>query len=81
MAVIVDDMIDTGGTILAATKFLLKKELKVYAACTHPVFSNDALTKLEESALEEIVVTNTIPLQKKVLVLRFYQSVKCYHKP
>ncbi|MGI6378110.1 MAG: ribose-phosphate diphosphokinase [Bacilli bacterium] len=66
VAVIVDDMIDTGGTILAATKFLIEKGAKkVYAACTHPVFSNDALTKLEESALEEIVVTNTIPLQKE----------------
>lgn len=63
IAVIIDDIIDTGGTIMAATNELIKRGCtKVYAACTHPVFSKEALAKLEESAIAELVTTNTIPL-------------------
>src|ERR1700730_11130806 len=62
-AVIVDDMIDTAGTLKAAAK-TVKEEgaARVYAAATHGVFSGDAFENLKTSALEEIVVTDTIPV-------------------
>jgi len=62
-AVIVDDMIDTGGTLAAAAK-TVKEEgaAQVYAAATHGVFSGDAFSILSASELEEIVVTDTIPV-------------------
>ncbi|MBE0478613.1 ribose-phosphate diphosphokinase, partial [Candidatus Aerophobetes bacterium] len=60
---IIDDMIDTGGTILAAVDILMEKGAdSVYAACTHAVFSGDAVKKLTASPLKEIVVTDTIAL-------------------
>ncbi|MFI5043047.1 MAG: ribose-phosphate diphosphokinase, partial [Acidimicrobiales bacterium] len=62
-AVIVDDMIDTGGTLAAAAK-TVKEEgaTRVYAAATHGVFSGDAFSILRASEFEEIVVTDTIPV-------------------
>lgn len=66
VAVIIDDIIDTGGTIVAAINELAKRGCtKVYAACTHPVFSNNAIEKIENSAICELVTTNTIPLARK----------------
>lgn len=63
---IVDDMVDTGGTLLAATDILLENGADtVYAACTHPVLSGNTLQKLKESSLKEIVVTDTINLDLK----------------
>jgi ribose-phosphate pyrophosphokinase len=62
-AVIVDDMIDTAGTLKAAAKTVLEAGAeKVYAAATHAVFSGDAFENLRTSGLEEIVVTDTIPI-------------------
>lgn len=66
IAIMVDDIIDTGGTLIAGAEALLEAgALKVYAAATHAVFSNDAMTRLQESVLEEVVVTNTIALDRK----------------
>ncbi len=60
--VIVDDIIDTGGTLVSAAKVMLEKGAKeVYGCCTHPVFSGPALQRLNDSPLKEVVVTNTIP--------------------
>jgi len=60
--VIVDDMIDTGGTIIQAAKAIKKGGAKdVYVCSTHPVFSKDACERLEKSVLKEVIVTNTIP--------------------
>ncbi len=60
---IVDDMIDTGGTLLAAVDILKKKGAStIRVACTHPIFSDNAIQKLKESVLKEIVVTDTINL-------------------
>ena len=73
--IIVDDMIDTGGTLLQAVPALLEKGAKrIFASCTHPVLSGPAVERIEGSALEEVVVTNTIPLpedrvSKKLTVL------------
>src|SRR3954466_5133383 len=62
-AVIVDDMIDTAGTLRAAAETVMDEGAKrVFAAATHPVLSGNAYENLAASALEEIVVTDTIPL-------------------
>jgi len=64
--VILDDMVDTGGTLVQSIEALIKKGAnKVYAACTHPVLSGKALERIENSQLEKIIVTNTIPLTEK----------------
>ncbi len=60
-AIMVDDIIDTAGTLIAGAEALIKAgAINVYAAATHPVFSGDALARLNESVITEIVVTNTI---------------------
>ncbi len=62
-AVIVDDMISTGGTLLLATEALLERGAEeVYACATHGVFADDALGIIERSPLKKVVVTNTIPI-------------------
>lgn len=62
-AVLVDDMIDTAGTILEGAKLLREKGARqVYACATHAVFSGPAISRLSSGILEEVMVTNTIPL-------------------
>jgi ribose-phosphate pyrophosphokinase len=62
-AVIVDDMIDTAGTLVAAARTVMEEgATSVYAAATHGVFSGDAFENLAGSGLKEIVVTDTIPV-------------------
>jgi ribose-phosphate pyrophosphokinase len=73
-AVILDDIIDTAGTLTAAGQTVLDEGAsRVYAACTHAVFSGPAYERLAESAFEQVVVTDTIPLRDgapdKVVVL------------
>ena len=62
--VIMDDMIDTAGTLVKAAEVLKQRGAKqVYAYCTHPIFSGPAIERIAKgSALDEVVVTNTIPL-------------------
>ncbi|MBI5492023.1 MAG: ribose-phosphate pyrophosphokinase [Deltaproteobacteria bacterium] len=61
-AIILDDMIDTAGTITQAAVALKEKGAKqVYACCTHAVLSGPAIERLEKSPIKELVVTNTIP--------------------
>ena len=62
--VIMDDMIDTAGTLVKAAEVLKERGAKkVYAYCTHPVFSGPAIERIAKgNALDEVVVTNTIPL-------------------
>lgn len=65
-AIIIDDIIDTGGTIKQAAQALVDKGAKeVYACCTHPVLSGPAIERLEESILKKVVVTNSIQLKKE----------------
>ncbi len=72
-AFILDDMIDTGGTLVRSVEALLEEgAVECLAAATHPVFSGPARDRIESSALKEVVVTNTIPLRatfSKVRVL------------
>jgi ribose-phosphate pyrophosphokinase len=61
--VIIDDIVDTAGTLCKAAEALKKHGAKrVVAYCTHPVLSRNALTTIQESVLDELVVTDTIPL-------------------
>ncbi|MCF7931848.1 MAG: ribose-phosphate pyrophosphokinase [Acholeplasmataceae bacterium] len=63
IAIMVDDIIDTAGTLAAGAKALINAgATEVYAAATHPVFSGDALQRIDESLLKEVVVTDTIAL-------------------
>ncbi|ADG04848.1 ribose-phosphate diphosphokinase [Kyrpidia tusciae] len=64
-AVMIDDIIDTAGTITQGAKALLERGAKeVYACCTHAVLSGPAMERLRESEIREVVVTNTIPLKE-----------------
>ncbi len=61
--ILVDDMVDTAGTLCQAAAALKEKGAKaVYAYCTHPILSGRALENVANSQLDELVVTNTIPL-------------------
>src|SRR6478736_5503238 len=63
-AVLVDDMIDTAGTLRAAAQTVLDEgAARVFAACTHPVFSGPAFDRLAQAGFEQIVCTDTIPLR------------------
>ena len=61
--VIMDDMIDTAGTLVKAAEVLKERGAKsVFAYCTHPVFSGPAIERIKSSQLDEVVISNTIPL-------------------
>ena len=69
--VLVDDMVDTAGTLTKAADLMMERGAKsVRAICTHPILSGNAYDKLENSALEELIVTNSIPLKKESKKLR-----------
>ncbi len=68
IAIIVDDIIDTAGTITAAAQAIMDAGAKeVYACCTHPLLSKPAIDRINNSPLKEVVCTNTIqlPIHKK----------------
>ena len=65
-AILIDDMIDTAGTIGLAANALIKNGAKeVYACCTHPVLSGPAIERINNSPIKELVVTNSIVLPKE----------------
>jgi ribose-phosphate pyrophosphokinase len=65
-AILVDDMVDTGGTLVRAAYALIENGAKaVYASCTHPVLSGKAVKLISESPIQEMIVTDTIPLQEE----------------
>jgi len=65
-AILIDDIIDTAGTITLAANALIESGAKeVYACCTHPVLSGPAIERITNSPIKELVVTNTIPLPKE----------------
>lgn len=62
---LIDDMIDTGGSITKAADLMMENGAKsVRAMCTHPILSNDAYTKINNSMLKEIITTDTIPIKE-----------------
>ncbi|MSP14614.1 MAG: ribose-phosphate pyrophosphokinase [Chloroflexi bacterium] len=69
VAILLDDLISTGGTTIQAAEFLLRNGAKdVIAAATHPVFANIAWTRLAQSPISHVLVTDTIPLPKEALI-------------
>jgi len=65
-AIIFDDMIDTGGTIVQAAEAIKNTGAKeVYACCTHPVLSGSSIERLNNSVIKEVIVTNTISLSEE----------------
>jgi ribose-phosphate pyrophosphokinase len=71
VAIIVDDLVDTGGTLARAAYALMEKGAKaVYACCTHPVLSGKAVEIISGSPIEEMIVTNTIPLREEANACR-----------
>lgn len=62
--VILDDMVDTAGTLILSVEALRHEGARrILAACTHPVLSGEALSRIKDSSLEELIVTNTIELR------------------
>ena len=67
-AIIIDDMVDTAGTLTQGAAALKEKGARrVYAYAAHPVLSGPAITRINESKLEEVVFTDTIPLSKAAM--------------
>ncbi|MCF6096196.1 ribose-phosphate pyrophosphokinase [Thermovorax subterraneus] len=87
--IMIDDIIDTAGTITLGAQALLEHGAKeIYACCTHPVLSGPAIERLSASPIKEVVVTNTIPLREhqkidKIKVLSvaqiFAEAIKRIH--
>lgn len=70
-AIILDDMVDTAGTLTQAAVALMERgSAAVHACCTHPVLSGPAIDRIEKSPIEGLVVTNTIPLNGKARTCR-----------
>jgi ribose-phosphate pyrophosphokinase len=90
ISVILDDMVDTAGTLTQAAKALKEHgATAIFACCTHPVLSGSAIQKINDSPLEELIVTDTIPINqegsgcKKIKVLSvanlFGEAIKRIH--
>lgn len=64
--IMIDDMIDTGGSIVSGAKALAERGAReIYAACTHGIFSGDAIAKLEASPVRQIISTDTVPISSE----------------
>lgn len=77
--ILVDDLVDTAGTLCKAADALLAKGAKsVRALCTHPVLSGKAYETIENSNLLELIVTDTIPLKQKSSKIRVLSTAKLF---
>lgn len=73
-AILIDDIIDTAGTITLAANALIENGAKeVYASCTHPVLSGPAIERIQNSKIKELVITNSIPLPEDKLIDKITQ--------
>ncbi len=69
--VLVDDMVDTAGTLTKAADLMIERgALSVRAICTHPILSGNAYERIENSKLEELIVTDSIPLKQEASKIR-----------
>jgi len=76
--VIMDDMIDTANTLCQAAKALADRGARqVFAYCTHPVLSGKAVERIEQSVMDEVVVTDTIPLDPVAAASRKIRQLSC----
>ncbi|GEQ85118.1 ribose-phosphate pyrophosphokinase [Patiriisocius marinistellae] len=77
--VLVDDMVDTAGTLTKAADLMMERgALSVRAICTHPILSGSAYERLENSKLEELIVTDSIPLKQTSPKLRVLSCAKLF---
>ncbi len=77
--VLVDDMVDTAGTLTTAADLMIERgALSVRAICTHPILSGGAYEKLENSKLEELIVTDSIPLKQQSDKIRVLTCAKLF---
>ena len=79
--ILVDDIIDTAGTLCKAASELIAKGAKsVRAMCTHPVLSGKAYENIENSAISELIVTDTIPLRNRSKKIKVISCAKLFAK-
>jgi ribose-phosphate pyrophosphokinase len=77
--VLVDDMVDTAGTLTHAANLMMERGAKsVRAVCTHPILSGKAYERVEKSALEELIVTDSIPLNQESKKIRVIKSAELF---
>lgn len=77
--VLVDDMVDTAGTLTHAAELMMERgAASVRAVCTHPVLSGSAYEKVENSALEELIVSDSIPLKRESKKIRVLSSAELF---
>ena len=77
--VLVDDMVDTAGTLTKAADLMIERGAKsVRAICTHPLLSGDAYVRIENSNLSELIVTNSIPTEKQSKKIRVLSCAKLF---
>ncbi|MGA0231690.1 MAG: ribose-phosphate pyrophosphokinase [Saprospiraceae bacterium] len=79
--ILIDDLVDTAGTLCKAAQAIMDKGAKsVRALCTHPVLSGNAYENIEKSVLTELIVTDTIPLKQKSKKIRVLSCAKLFAK-
>ena len=79
--ILVDDIVDTAGTLCRAADIIIDKGAKsVRALCTHPVLSGDAYKNIENSKLKELIVCDTIPLRGKSKKIKVLSTAKLFSK-
>lgn len=79
--ILVDDLVDTAGTLCRAATIILEKGAKsVRAMCTHPVLSGDAYEKIENSELDELIVCDTIPLKQQSPKIKVLSVAKLFSR-
>ncbi len=77
--ILVDDLVDTAGTLCKAATILKEEGAKtVRAICTHPVLSGPAYDRIENSDLEELITTDTIPLKKEIKKIKVLSTAKMF---
>ena len=77
--VLVDDMVDTAGTLTKAADLMISRGAKsVRAICTHPLLSGDAYKKIEKSKLKELIVSDSIPSKKNSKKIKVLSSAKLF---
>lgn len=79
--ILIDDIVDTAGTLCRAAKILIEKgATSVRALCTHPVLSGAAYDRIDESMLTELVVSDTMPLRRESRKIRVVSSAKLFSR-
>jgi len=77
--ILVDDMVDTAGTLTKAADLMIQRGAKsVRAICTHPLLSGDAYKKIDKSNLSELIVTDSIPTKKESKKIKVLSSAKLF---